>query len=344
MRWIDEDGRLFGRVNLFDAALIAFAIVLIPAAYGTFLLFRTPAMRISSVTRVPITKEERRVAGGNRLTAKLKIRGSGLRPMLQASIDGVQSLGFVFEDPNSADVLVGEVPPGAHDLILYDGVQEVARLPKSVTIEATAPPRVAVVGTLVNLDQATADAVGSAPEFRAGSQKVLKLADARPQGDGRWARPLEILLQCDPDPNDEGCAVGGVLLNGPAPRTLKLTGPSGADLAFAVQELFPAAAPDGVRARVRLAGAPELLALVRAGDRDDCLDDRAAIVDEIGGRRGGGMELDVALRMGVDRSPAGSRYRAQLLKAGAPFTLTTDRYVLRGTVLEVGAGRESVPR
>ena len=339
MRLIDDDGRLFGRVNLFDAALAAFVIVSIPVAYGAFLLFRTPVMRISSVTRVPITREERRVAGGNRLTAKLKVRGSGLRPMLRASIDGVQSLGFVFEDPNSADVLVGEVPPGAHDLILYDGVQEVARLAKSVTIESTAPPRMAGVGTLVNLDKATADALASDPAFHAGSpSRVLKLADARPQGDGRWQRPLEILLQCDPDPNDEGCAVGGVALNGKPPLILKLAGPSGAELACALQEEFPSAAPAAARARVRLAGAPELLTLVRVGDRDDCLDDRAAIVDDISGRRAGGMELDVALRMGVDQSPAGFLYRRQLLKAGAPFTLTTERYVLTGTVLSVGSG------
>ena len=85
MPLIDDDGRLLGRVNLFDAAIAAFVLMLIPIAYGTFLLFRTPAPRISSVVRVPITQEERRVAGGNRLTAKLKVHGSGMRPMLQAS-------------------------------------------------------------------------------------------------------------------------------------------------------------------------------------------------------------------------------------------------------------------
>jgi hypothetical protein len=345
MRLIDEDGRLFGRVNLFDAALAAFAVVLIPTAYGTFLLFRTPAIRISSVTRVPITREERRVAGGNRLTAKLKVRGSGLRPMLRASIDSVPSLGFVFEDPNSADVLVGEVPPGAHDLILYDGVQEVARLPKSVTIESTAPPRIAGVGMLVNLDKATADALAAEPAFRVGSQGgVLKLEEARAQGDGRWQRALEIVLQCDPDPHDEGCAVGGVALNAPLPRIVRLAGPSGADLAFSVGEVFPSVAPADVRAHVLLGGASEVLTLVRVGDRDDCLDDRAAIVEGIVGRRAGGMDLEIVLRMGVDQSPSGTRYRGQPLKAGAPFTLTTERYVLAGTVLSVvsrleGSGR-----
>ena len=271
MRLVDEHGRLFGRVNLFDAALAAFVIVLIPAAYGTFLLFRTPAIRIASVTRVPITREERRVAGGNRLTAKLKVRGSGLRPMLRASIDGVQSLGFVFEDPNSADVLVGEVPPGAHDLVLYDGVQEVARLAKSVTIESTAPPRIAAAGTLMSLDKATADALESAIRRFASDPRAAcsSWGTRRPQGDGRWQRPLEILLQCDPDPNDEGCAVSGVALSATPPVILKIAGPSGADLAFAIKEVFPSTLPAAARARVRLAGAPELLALVRAGDRDD---------------------------------------------------------------------------
>jgi hypothetical protein len=345
MGLIDEEGRVFGRVNLFDAAVIAFAIVLIPVAYGTFLLFRTPALHISSVRRVPITKEERRVAGGSGLTAKLKVQGSGLRPMLRASIDSTQAIGFVFENPNSADVLVGRVPPGTHDLVLYDGVQEVGRLVKSVTIEATAPPRVSVVGTLVNLDKATADSLGSDAAFRAGPEgAVRKLGEARPQADGRWQRPLAIVLQCDPDPSDEGCAVGGIALSSKPGQTLKLPGLSGADLSFAVSELFPSAAPTTVRARVRFSMAPELTSLVHAGDRDDCLDDRAAIVDDVGGRRAGGTELDVAMHLGADQSPEGLRYRGQLLRAGAPFTLTTDRYVVTGTVLTVGARAEGDPR
>ena len=122
MTLIDDRGRLFGRFNLVDAAIGTVVLILIPIAYGTFLLFRSPAPQVASVTRVPITREERRLAGGSRLSAKLKVRGSGLRPMLRASIDDTPSLGFVFENPNSADVLVGEVAPGTHDLVIYDGV------------------------------------------------------------------------------------------------------------------------------------------------------------------------------------------------------------------------------
>jgi hypothetical protein len=131
------------RVNLFDAAVAGFAIVLVPIAYGTFLLFRTPKPVITTVKRVDITKEERRVAGPN-LVAKLKVQGSGLRPMLRASIDDAPAIGFVFENPNSADLLVGAVPPGSHDLVLYDGAQEVARAPKSVSLQP-ASTRIATV-------------------------------------------------------------------------------------------------------------------------------------------------------------------------------------------------------
>ena len=132
------------RFNVFDAAVIGFVVILIPIAYGTFLLFRTPRPVVTSVDRVEITKEERRVGGPN-LVAKLKIHGSGLRPMLRASIDDRPAIGLVFENPNSADLLVGATPPGAHDLILYDGTQEVARAPKAVTIEPAALPRKAIV-------------------------------------------------------------------------------------------------------------------------------------------------------------------------------------------------------
>jgi hypothetical protein len=132
------------RFNLFDAAVVGFVVVLIPIAYGTYLLFRSPRPAVTSVERVDITKEERRVGGPN-LVAKLKIRGSGLRPMLRAWIDDRPAIGFVFENPNSADLLVGATAPGAHDLVLYDGAQEVARAPKAVVIEPSAVPRTALV-------------------------------------------------------------------------------------------------------------------------------------------------------------------------------------------------------
>lgn len=124
------------RFTLFDAAIAGFLVVLLPVAYGTVLLFRAPRPAIASVKRVEITKEERRI-GGPALVAKMKVQGSGLRPLLRATVDDQPAIGFVVETPNSADLLLGALPAGTHDLILYDGVQEVARLRQGISIDPT---------------------------------------------------------------------------------------------------------------------------------------------------------------------------------------------------------------
>jgi len=46
------------RFTLFDAAIAGFVLVLIPVAYGTYLLFRAPKPVIASVKRVEIAKED----------------------------------------------------------------------------------------------------------------------------------------------------------------------------------------------------------------------------------------------------------------------------------------------
>jgi hypothetical protein len=351
MTFIDDRGRLFDRINLVDAAVVAFVFVLIPIAYGTFLLFRSPSPRITSVTRVPITSEERRLAGGSRLSAKLKVRGSGFRPMLRASIDDAPALGFVFENPNSADVLVGEAAPGAHDLIIYDGVQEVARAAKAVTIQAVPPARIRVAGTLFDLDEATARALRAdkAPENAISQGEIVQLGAIRPgrhrlateRGTadvpvaGRWERPVVMVLQCDVDPNSEDCAVGGTMLAATPSPVVRLIGPSSTALSLAIDELFPVEPPRPAAARIRFSGAAEMIDLIRVGDRDACLDDRAAIVTAVERRRAenGLTMLDAMVKLGADESRDGWRYRGRIASPGAPFTLTTEHYVANGSVI-----------
>jgi hypothetical protein len=328
------------KLNLVDAAAAIFLLALIPISYGTYLLFRTPAVRVTSVTRVPISREERRVAGGSRLSAKLKVRGSGLRPMLRATIGSAPALGFIFEDPNSADVLVGEVGAGTHDLVLYDGVQEVARSAKSVTIEAFAAPRIAGVGTLIHLDRTTADGLSpGAPPPGGPADRIVKLRPARQEAGGLLMRPAEIMLQCDPDPNAEGCAVGGAPLSVRPLPTVKLVGPSGAVLMFALTDVFPDAKPSSMTVTTRIAAPSEVLGRITVGDRDALLDDRAAVVVAVGGRRGGGTSVvDVTLSLGCDDDVDGCQYRGRVVKAGALLQLTTDSYAVEGTVLSAARG------
>jgi hypothetical protein len=91
-----------------------------------------------------------------------------------------------------------------------------------------------------------------------------------------------------------------------------------------------------------MTGAPELLDLIKAGDREAFLDERAAIAVDVGGRRAvyGGSTLDVALRIGVDESEDGWHYRGRVIKAGAPYSFTTDRYVVSGVVLSLTPGTD----
>jgi hypothetical protein len=78
-----------------------------------------------------------------------------------------------------------------------------------------------------------------------------------------------------------------------------------------------------------------MLDLIRSGDRDDCLDERAAIVSAVERRRSdnGAAGRDATVTLGADDSRDGWRYRGRSVSPGATFTLTTDRYVASGSVI-----------
>lgn len=343
MTTIDSRGRLFGRINLVDAAVAVFALALLPFAYGTYLLFQPARPKIESVSLSLITKEERRV-GSSLLRTKLKVKGTGFNPMLRARIDDTPALGFVFENPNSADVLVGPMASGPHDLILFDGVQEVARAVGAVIIQEEAQSFIRAVGWLTALDPEFAKtlkagyaAPQAAPLFEivavgppraarsrvsiAASQVDLPLA-------GRVEREVVINLNCSAPVDINPCDTNGRPLADLAPLIVGLPD----FLRFEVHELLPPTAPRRARVQVRIAGVGPS-ARPRTGDRDAFLDERAAVVTATD--MGDPGTLVVTLELGADESREGWRYRSQLLKPGAPFTLASDRYEVRGTVVTV---------
>jgi hypothetical protein len=336
---IDSNGGPLGRFNLVDAAAIALVVVLIPVGYATYLLFRPSQPVIESVTRAEVTNEERRVAG-SLLTAKLKVRGSGFNPLLRARIGDTETLGFVFENPNSADVMVGPVPPGRHDLVLYDGVQEVARAREAVEIQATSGPSVRVYGWLTNLEAATAAGLKAGPAtdpMAPNAFTIIALGEVQPartrisNGDDAADLPVaeyveraaEMLVRCD-WPSGYGCAIEGRPLSQEPPITVRLPG----GYVMQIEEIAPPADPQPATAIVRLDAA---LPMMKVGDRDAITGSRAAEVVSIGG----GAAPVVTVRLGVDPSRDGWRYRGRLLVPGAPFTLTTARYIAGGTVTAV---------
>lgn len=347
MSVIDDKGRVFGRLNIVDALVLLFIVVLIPLAYGTVLLFRPAMPRIDSAWKVDITNEERRiVGGGSLLTAKIKVKGTAFNPMLRASIGGQPALAFVFENPNSADVLVGPVPPGAHDLVLFDGVQEVARAKGAVVIDNPATRVIRAEGWLTNLEPAIAAdlKVGSTFPPATASHEIVDIGPPRPARtrirlgaldadmpiEGRVERRAVVNLRCDPQGADfrtgqEPCTIGGQAVLGTTLVTVSLPGPA-VTIGFAIEEIFPTAPPARARIRVVIDG-PEV-SNIKAGDRDELLDGRAAIVSSIQGRT-------VTLDLGVDDSREGWRYRGHLVKAGAALAMATARYETSGRVESV---------
>ena len=101
--------------------------------------------------------------------------------------------------------------------------------------------------------------------------------------------------------------------------------------AYEIEEILPTTEPQKGRLQVRFTG-PQAAAM-KAGDRDMLLDSRAAVLTATMGRDSNG--ATVTLELGVDKSRDGWRYRGQLLRPGAPFRITTDRYEAAGLVVSV---------
>src|SRR2546425_2052560 len=299
---VDSEGRVFGRVNLIDAAIGLALLVVVPLAYGAVMLFRPPAPRISLVERVPLSNIEERTAGGVSLGGKLKVQGTGLRPNIRVEIGGQRAIAFVFETPTSADVIFGsDVPPGTHDLILFDGMHEIARAARAVTI-APPPPRptarVRVVGALIDLDEPRARALQEGATFQAGNTQTAIAALDLPQkqtnelvqpagaidvpvGDV-WQRPAAVVLMCEPGP--AGCLLGNVLVEARAVIAI----PGALNMKLRVDEVLPADPPRPATLRVRFIGTPEAAGLVKAGDLDrgnPVLTGRGASIESISSRR-----------------------------------------------------------
>ena len=340
---IDRNGRLFGRFNLIDAAAVAVVLFLIPVGYATYLLFRPARPAIESVTRVEVTAEERRVAGGSMLSAKLKVRGNGFNPLLRARVGDHETLGFVFENPNSADVLVGLVPAGRYDLILYDGVQEVARARDAVDMQPRVPTSVRAYGWLTLLTPTNELKAGFASDPNApGAFRIISIGEPRPArsrlmvGDvvadlpvkDLVERAAELVVNCD-WPSAFPCAIGGQAFSQPPPITVMLPG----SYVFQIEEIGPPAPPAKATVRVQLTNPP---AGMRRGDRDDLTSARAAEITAIDGQT-------ITLIAGVDESREGWRYRGQLLAPGSQFTIKTPGYIAAGTVIGVALESKGTP-
>lgn len=342
MTVVDNQGRLFGRVNLVDGAIALFVLFLIPLGYGTYLLFRPTAPRIESVSKAEISREEIRITDGSLLAAKLKVRGTGFTPLLRAEVGGHDALAFVYESPNSADVLIGLLPAGAHDLVLRDGVNEVARAANAVTIEASAErASILGVGWFTDLSQPQAQALRVGFKFPEGEPafEVTALGDTRPARyplyvagqrvelarAGQFEREAVVRFRCDPGKDDNPCGMEDPPDRPKTRATLTLPGPS-SFLRFTLTGILPTETPRRARVQFRVPAA--IGSLIKVGDRDDLLNERAAVVVATSGDT-------VTLEMGLDETRLGWTYRGQPARPGSALTIANNRYAATGAIVSV---------
>jgi len=122
---IDDRGRVGGRINVVDLAAAIVVLALVPLAFAAYALFRTPAPTLSRITPATLFQGQ---------PQRIEIDGTNLRPFMRVSIDTVPARSFLLGSTKYAIVDLPDLRPGSYDVVLYDYMQEVARLRNALTV------------------------------------------------------------------------------------------------------------------------------------------------------------------------------------------------------------------
>jgi hypothetical protein len=372
MPWIDDRGRIFGRLNIVDALVAGFLIVLVPLAYVGYLLFRTPTPRLTAIE--PATVK----SGGDQ---RIQASGENFRPYLRITFNTIKARSFLLADFTKADVGVPDLPPGRYDVVLYDEARELGRLAGALTVVPPFVPRSATLrvgGKFRGLGPENADMLKAGVKL--GDQGIEPIAEilgaATPASEERWldagdstmSIPVErqrqvaatLRLGCRLD--GRVCKVGESTI---APRaTIELPDSKGGHVSFYIEEVGPDRDPVDLQADVRFLTTPAVVPLVRLGDRDTAgvsrpvamawltaapvaqtLSGQASIETQISAgpqvqRFGATVAepiavIDVPVHIRADETPFGWTFKGQQVKAGGMFTFDGGRYVMRGWIRSV---------
>jgi hypothetical protein len=175
MPMIDRRGRLFGRLNLVDAAVGVLVLVLLPAAYGAYVLFKEPPAALTEIAPARVRREP---------NVTMYLHGRNFRPYMRVSFNDTQADTFVFASPTTAAVHVPDLPPGQYDIVLYDYMQEVSRLRKALTIDPAPSTSVTVEldGALTSLSPEQARALTPGQKISgAGAAEILTVGTPEPE-------------------------------------------------------------------------------------------------------------------------------------------------------------------
>jgi hypothetical protein len=371
MSIVDDRGRLAGRLNLIDAAILLVVAVLIPAAYGSYLLFRSPPAKLLAV-------EPNKFYQGNKL--RVEVQGQDLRPFMRVSFNNVQGRSYFISSTKSAQVDLPELPAGVYDVVLYDYSQEVDRLPKALTVmplSLTPTFDMEVSGVFLGVDGALLGELKPGLKFQPGNNEaeILKIGTPVPAvirvragaatltvpAVNAKELPATLRVRCTLTPSANGaviCTMSGSQSPVAPDSVLTLEGASRL-VSFQIGEVSVTSASPISEAHVRFVVSPELLARLKVGDRDSSPNAaglfRQATIVSLGGSRpisaaeagrdaplGGILRVvDATMRVPVDRSHSEWTYKDAPFKVGAPFMFETPQYVVRGEVVDMTVPKDS---
>ena len=349
MAIVDQQGRLFGRLNLLDAIVALLVLGLIPLSYGAYLLFRTPMPMLTSVVPAEIT------LGPN---MRFSVRGQNLKPYLRVSIGATQGQTFLFKDTTEAEIDLIEVPPGVYDVVLYDHAQERSRLPKALTIHPSVLPdaQVIVVGMFGNLKPEQTSSLSAGMVIPAVGE-LIAVGKPVPQVARVFAGPNSVEV---PVPNAmmvpvvmrTGCWVRAAqgqpecVANdtGLHPLALLFLPTPVGTLPFQIDQVRGTQPLVSLDITVRFNGTPEAMAQLKPGDTDlGEITNELSVGGTVTGVTGGGSTRDARMKVNAQQGTSGWIYANDPLRIGGPFTLRTPGYELQGTVVQMapgsGAGR-----
>lgn len=345
MALVDDQGRLFGRLNVVDAVVALFALALIPLIYGSVVLFRTPPPVVLAV-------EPASLSAGPGL--RVKIRGQNLRPYMRVSFGTVQGRDFLFKSTTEAEVNLNEMGPGVYDVVLYDFAQERSRIPNAFTVLPTPipPTKMILVGVFGNLDGERAKQLVPGVNI-AGVGTILQVAAPVPatmringapivevgMGDALMV-PAVVETNCDVRVQQGApyCQIGPMVLQ----HTTVLMGEAAnGKLSFQIDQVRAATALEPVTVTVRFGGPTAVIRSIRPGDVDRGLFVNplaaGATVTAVAFKAAspGSTEANVTLQVPVSRTSSGWQYVGLPLRAGGSFALRTQRYEVTGSVMQI---------
>lgn len=373
MAIVDERGRLFGKINIIDLALLVLVAVLLPLGYGAYMLFRTPPPKVIAVDPKSVVSEPG-------VEQRMRVVGEHLRPFLKASLGKLPTRAFLVESPQNAEIHFIDVAPGTYDLVLFDEAEEVARFPNGVTIAVPPPPPPPPLFTLQLLGAFMGES-GSTRDLSAGRAfgpadrpvaTILALGEAEPDvkriqiGNSLMLATMVKMerrsasLRAGCDTTKDACNVGGATVG--VGTVINLPDPKGPRL-FMIDEVR-SDSPYMSELTVQLMGMPEILALVRPGDVDRPAGAgamRGAVVNAVEASRtttgyvalgqgvsagdvsvslGGQLPQPLALRIARIRLPVepgllGWKYRNVIIRTGGVISLETAGYSVRGLILSM---------